>query len=203
MSLLLAGFILSLFGSIPPGLISLTVAQTSITRGWKPALVLALGAALAEFFQAWGAVLLADWFLSHPAAERGFHWAAVPVFFALGIHLLFFAKAPKGPAAIMPGDLFKQFYKGLIVSAFNLLAVPYWFVYCGWLKVEGWWREGLFWTLVFSLGVSIGTVFALGLYAWLGQIILHRSKELARYANALIGLIFLALGVKILVGLLW
>jgi threonine/homoserine/homoserine lactone efflux protein len=202
MVLLVAGFILSLFGSIPPGLISLTVAQTSIARGWSAAIALAMGAAFAEFFQAWAAVLLTDWFLGHPGAARGFHWAAVPVFFTLGFYLVFFAKPPLPPSQMTQATLRGQFYKGLVVSFFNLLAVPFWFVYCGWLRVEGWWQEGLLPTLVFSLGVSLGTMFALGLYAWLGQLALSRSNEVARYANWVIGAIFLILGLKTLIGLI-
>ncbi len=202
MQLLLAGFALSLFGSLPPGLISLTVSQTSISRGLGAAMSLAAGAAVAEFFQAWSAVLLTDWFLSHPAIEQGFNWAMVPVFFGLGVHLLFFAKPAHISQNSDPGTLQKYFAKGLIISAFNLLAVPYWFVYCGWMRVEGIWKEGLWFTLVFALGVSIGTVFALSIYAWLGQLILRRSAEVARYANGVIGVIFLALGLKILWGLI-
>ncbi len=189
---------LSLFGSLPPGLLRLTVAQTSIARGYSPAIAVAFGAALAEFFQSWAAVLFTDWFVSHLEAERAFHWAALPVFRVLGIYLLFFAKAPSTPEALAPGTLRKQFIKGLAVSSFNLLAIPYWFVYCAWLRMEGWWHEGFYWTLIFALGVSIGTVFALSLYAWLGLVVLRSSKELARYANGLIGLIFLGLAFKIL-----
>jgi threonine/homoserine/homoserine lactone efflux protein len=100
MLLLLAGFVLSLLGSLPPGLISLSVSQTAIQRG-----------------------------------------------------------------------------------------------------VEGWWQEGLFSTLIFSFGVTLGTIFALGLYAWLGQLIVNRSMDVARYANHVIGLIFIGLGIKILFGL--
>ncbi|MFN0033899.1 MAG: LysE family transporter [Saprospiraceae bacterium] len=202
MLLLFAGFALSLFGSLPPGLISLTVSQTSISRGLAAAMAVAFGAAAAEFFQAWAAVLLTDWFLSHPVAERSFHWAALPVFFVLGFYLIFFAKTPRSPEGLPPAPLARQVAKGALVSVFNLLAVPYWFVYCAWLRVEGWWQEGFFYTLVFSLGVSIGTLFALGLYAWLGQAILRRSGAVARYANGLIGLIFLGLGLKTLFGLI-
>jgi|GEM_PF-501907 len=255
MLLLAAGFILSLFGSIPPGLISLSVSQASISRGLSAAMALASGAALAEFFQAWAAVVLTDWFLSHPAAAQGFHWAAVPVFFVIGFQLIFFAKpmergSNKGtilgcrfclcqdarrafsgtkkwtsneernkisppklslysnrvpirpPEKIEPGNMPRQFVKGMILSAFNLLAIPYWFVYCGWLRLEGWWKEGLWATLVFSFGVAIGTLFSLSLYAWLGQIILRRSGEVTRYANRFIGLIFLGLGIEVLWGLI-
>lgn len=203
MLLLAAGFALSLFGSLPPGLISLTVSQTAIARGLAAAMAVAMGAAAAEFFQAWAAVLLTDWFLGHPAAEQGFQWAAVPVFLAFGIYLIFFAKAPSPPEQIASAPFRRQFAKGLAVSVFNLLAVPYWFVYCGWLRVEGWWQEGLFPTLSFALGVSIGTLFALALYAWLGQTIVRKSGAVAQYANGLIGLIFLGLGMKVLWGLVF
>lgn len=202
MLILAAGFILSLMGSIPPGLISLTVSQTSIQRGLAAAWAVAAGAAFAEFFQACIAVVFADWFLSHPVAERGFQWAAMPVFFVLGIHLLFFAKAPALKKTIVLPSLSNQFRKGVLISVFNLLAVPYWFVYCGWLRVEGYWKEGTVYTLIFATGVSLGTFVALGLYAWLGQAILKRSSEVAVYANRVIGLIFLGLGIKVFWGLM-
>ena len=114
MLLFFAGFLLSLMGSIPPGLISLTVAQTSIARGFTAAMVLATGAAFAEFFQAWVAVLLTDWFLSHPMAERWFHWAAMPVFFVLGFHLLFLAKPPNPSMPVIPTTMRRQFLRGLV-----------------------------------------------------------------------------------------
>lgn len=203
MLLFIAGFLLSLLGSIPPGLISLSVSQTAIARGIQAAFALAAGAAFAEFFQAWAAVALTDWFLSHPAAEKGFHWAAVPVFLILGVQLIFFAKPARPDQPFVQGSLFRQFGKGVLISAFNLLAIPYWFVYCGSLKVQGIWQEGIHFTLIFALGVSIGTFFALGLYALLSQLILQRSSDISRYANRIIGVIFLGLGAKVLWGLLF
>jgi threonine/homoserine/homoserine lactone efflux protein len=202
MKLLFAGFVLSLFGSLPPGLISLTVAYSAIRNGIAVALVLAAGAACAEFFQAWAAVVLSDWFLSHPSIEQGFKWAAFAVFTTIGVYLFFFAKAPKAPQAMPQGSWPTQFGKGVLLSTFNLLAVPYWFAYCGWLRVEGWWEDGLFYTLIFSFGVTLGTMFSLALYAWLGLLIVERSSDIAKRANQLIGLLFLGLGIKLLAELL-
>ncbi len=200
---LVAGFVLSLIGSLPPGLISLTVSQTSISRGAAAALAVATGAAAAEFFQAWAAVVFTNWFIGHPSAERVFHWAAVPVFVLIGLYLVFFAKPPQLPNHAAPVSLHRPFAKGVVVSVFNLLAIPYWFVYCGWLRVEGWWQEGLLPTLLFASGVSIGTIFALSLYAWLGQCVLQRSATVAKQANLVIGLIFLGLGIKVFWGLMF
>ena len=202
MTLLVAGFVLSLVGSLPPGLISLSVAFTAIRRNLTAALMLAAGAAFGEFFQAWAAVLLSDWFLSHPALEEGFKWGAVFIFTALGVYLLLFAKPPKAPPDVAVADLPKEFGKGVILSAFNLLAIPYWFAYCGWLRIEGWWETGRYSTFLFSFGVTLGTMFALSLYAWLGFVIVARSSSIARRANQIVGLIFIGLSMKLLLELL-
>jgi threonine/homoserine/homoserine lactone efflux protein len=203
MLLFAAGFVLSLLGSLPPGLISLSVAQTAIHRGLLAAMLLAVGAAAAEFFQAWAAVALTDWFLSRPAMERMFQWAATPVFFTLAAYFLFWAKASKSGSQVAEVSPFRQMGKGILLSAFNLLAVPYWFVYCGSLRMSGWWEEAsLASTFIFSAGVTVGTVAALGLYAWLGKIIVERSDAAARHANRFVGLVFLGLGLKLLFDLL-
>lgn len=201
--LFIAGFGLSLFGSLPPGLISLSVAQTAIQRGMFAALLLAAGAAGAEFFQAWAAVALTDWFMSNPDVERMFQWAAIPVFFSLATYLLIWSKPPKSRGLVAEVSAMRQLGKGVLLSAFNLLAIPYWFAYCGTLHVSGWWEDdSLTSTLVFSAGVTVGTMAALGLYAWLGQLIMQRSEAMARYADRFVGLIFLGLGLKLLYDLL-
>ena len=194
--LFFAGLFLSLTGSLPPGLISLSVSQTSINRGFTAAVVLGLGAAFAEFFQAWSAALLTGWFMEHPAVSKGFQWASMPIFFILGIYFIFFSKPPSPPSLVSPPSLYLQFAKGIAISVFNLLAIPYWVVYCGWLRTEGWWTDAPGANPVFSLGVTIGTSVSLILYAWLGQIILKRSKTIARYIDTFIGVLFILLGLK-------
>lgn len=204
MHLFIAGFGLSLFGSLPPGLISLSVSQTAIRRGMVAALLLAAGAAGAEFFQAWVAVALSEWFLGHPAVERWFQWAAVPVFLALAAYLIFFSKPHVSRAFVAEVSAPAQVGKGVLLSAFNLLAIPYWFAYCGSLRVSGWWGDAtLGGTLVFSAGVTFGTMAALALYAWLGRMILQHAESMARHADRFVGVIFLGLGLKLLWGLLW
>lgn len=202
MQLLLAGIVLSLLGSLPPGLISLSVAQTAIQRGFVMAMLLAGGAAFAEFFQAWAAVLLTDWFLTHPGTERLFQWAALPVFWVLALYLLFWAKPPRPRADAVMASPLLQIGKGILISAFNLLAIPYWFIYCGWLRVAGYWQAGLLHTLVFALGVTVGTLLSLSLYAWMGREIVRRSDRMARQVNRVVGFIFFLLGLKILMDLL-
>jgi threonine/homoserine/homoserine lactone efflux protein len=200
--LFIAGFLLSLFGSLPPGLISLSVAQTAISRTFRAAVILAAGAAFAEFFQAWVAVALSRWFLQHPQVAFYFQWGAIPVFWGLAFYLFFMARPPKTADSVVAYNVFSQFTKGLFISMFNLLAIPYWFTYCGWLHVEGWWQDdSLYSIFVFSFGVSIGTLCVLILYAVLGREIVRRSDRMAFYANRTVACIFFLLGLQVLWGL--
>jgi threonine/homoserine/homoserine lactone efflux protein len=196
------GIVLSLLGSLPPGLISLSVAQTALHRGFYTAMILALGAACAEFFQAMVAVWLSDWFLQHRETERWFEWGAIPVFLVLAIHLMFFAQPPGSPREAETTRPLRVFLHGVLISAFNLLAIPYWFVYVGWLRVSGWWREGTLSTLLFSAGVTAGTMLALGCYALLSDRLLRKSAWLSRWANRIVGLLFAGMALKLLWGLL-
>lgn len=203
MTLLLAGFLLSFVGSLPPGLISLAVAQTSIQRGVQAAFWLAVGAAGAEFFQAWLASAGADWFLQHPFAKQAFEWCAIPVFWGAAVYLFFWAKPPRDPGEYEAGPPLRQILKGIVISVFNLLAIPYWFAYCGWLRLNGWWREGLAATWIFSFGVVIGTLLAMLIYIWLGQAIVQRSELATRITNRVVALIFFGLGLKLVVQVLF
>lgn len=204
MILLCAGVILSLFGSLPPGLISLSVAQTAIARTLPAALFLAIGAAFAEFFQAWLAIFLSNWFLENPSATNWFAWLSVPVFWGLAFYFLFAPETSKTKGdVVMTYSAIGQMGRGVLLSIFNLLAIPYWFVYCGWLKMEGWWgEETLAHTLLFATGVSLGTLVVLSLYAYLAMAIVKRSDRLAVYANRFVALLFFLLGAQTLLHLL-
>lgn len=202
MVLFAAGIVLSLIGSLPPGLISLAVARTSMMRGFLPAIVFAWGAAFAEFFQAVAAVVFAKWFLEHPVAAKIFQMIAIPIFLGIAVYLWFFAKAPKTPPnskLIAPG---KQFFSGVVISVFNLLAIPYWVAYAGWLQINGYWQDGWIYIILFAAGVTVGTMIALSLYAWLASELIRRSDEVAKYVNRLVALIFLGLGIKLIIDFL-
>lgn len=203
MVLFFAGIALSLSGSLPPGLISLSVAQTAIFRGFWAAVIVAVGASCAEFFQAWAAVAFADWFMANPVAARSFQIAAIPVFTGLAIYLWFFARAPRAPETELPVAPLRQFFRGVVISVFNLLAIPYWVAYAGWLRLNGWLQGGLAQTLSFAGGVTIGTIGALLLYAWLAREMTRRSDLVAKVVNRFVALIFLGLALKLVFDLLW
>jgi threonine/homoserine/homoserine lactone efflux protein len=189
-------FFLSFLGSLPPGLISLTVVRTAMRRGFRAAWILAFGAAATEYLQALAAIGFANWFLANPAVEAGFRWVTAPVFLGLGVYYLLWAKPQGAVPEAAPPPLRGLFLQGVALSLFNLLAIPYWIAYCGWMQVGGYWEDGLWPTLRFAAGVTLGAQAALSLYAWLGEVILRRFEAVARWANYVIGWLFLGLGLR-------
>lgn len=197
-----AGVLLSFVGSLPPGLISLSVARTAVLRGFGAAMVVATGAAVAEFFQAWVAALCAGWLAAHPIIEQVLRWATAPVFAAVALYLWFWVKPPRSTAVVASEQLLRQFSQGVLVSAFNLLAVPYWVVYTTWLRANGWWHSGPKGYLLFALGVVAGTLLALGLYARLGDFLRARGDVAHRTINRTVAVLFGGLALWTLVGAL-
>jgi threonine/homoserine/homoserine lactone efflux protein len=198
MWMLLAGMFLSLVGSLPPGLISLSVAWTSLSKGVRASLWLAFGAAGTEFFQAIAAARLSNWFLQHPSLSQQAAWATALVLLAAAIYLFFFAKPP-GQDAGQRGISGKRLMaRGAVLSAFNLLAIPYWFVFVGWMRGSGYWRDGAAQTALFALGVTVGTMAALGLYALLSGHFVRHSNRVSAVANKVIAGIFLLLAIRLM-----
>jgi threonine/homoserine/homoserine lactone efflux protein len=188
--------LLSFIGSLPPGLINLTVVQTAIWRGFRAAWILGFGAAATEYLQALGAIWFTNWFLAHPAVEAGFRWVSAPLFLGFGAYYLLWAKPQGAVRAEAPVRARGLLLQGIALSLVNLLAIPYWIAYCGWMKVAGYWEAGLWPTLQFAAGVTVGAQLAFGLYAWLGQAMVRSFDAVARWANYLIGIVFLGLGLK-------
>ena len=202
MQLLLFGILLSLFGSLPPGFISLMVAYTAIQKGRNAALWAALGASIVEFGQAWLASKAAMWLLEHPSVVLGFQWGAMLVFLSIGCYLLAYSPVSKAPnTQISEVSAFRQIGAGALVSLFNLLALPYWFAYCGWLKVNGWWPDNHYSILFFATGVGIGTFICLSLYAQAAQLMVARSERISLIANRVVGITFLVLALKTMLDL--
>lgn len=191
-----SGLVLSMIGSLPPGVISVSVAQRAMSRGLQAAVWMSVGAAMVEFFQAFGAVVFADWFLSHPAVEQVFRWVTAPVFLVLGGYFLFSKVTPTSRSGAHSNQA--DFWHGAALSIFNFLAIPYWIFYCGWLKTEGWLIFNLKNSLLLSAGVFVGTTIILAGYGWLGRRIFEKSAALLGWVNIFLGLVFLFSGLKIL-----
>ncbi len=119
---LLFGIVISAIGTLPLGMINITVAERTIHKGLGAGMWIALGATLVELLQILIAIKFAYLFTSNPVVNQWLQILAIPIFFGLGIY--FFLQ--KEPSEIKTTEQkLPDFFRGAAISSLNLLAIPY------------------------------------------------------------------------------
>lgn len=186
---------LSFIGSLPFGMINMTVAHTAIRKGMPHALATAIGAALVELVQVFVALKFTWLFHENAMVERIFQMVAMVAFLAGGIYFLFFAKSKPSVSELeTPGKRRGDFFKGMFVSSLNLMVIPYWIFYATLLSANNLLVKDNPHVLVFSIGTFFGTFSLLACYALLGAKILSRSEQITKWVNKFIGALLVGFG---------
>lgn len=192
---------LSFIGSLPFGMINMTVAYTAIQKGMRYAIWTAAGAALIEFIQVFIALKFTWLFSENAGVERIFQIIATIVFFIGGIYFFFLAKAKSPTVEMTHGRRRNEFFKGLMISSLNVMVIPYWIFYATLLSTNDILVKDNPHVFVFSAGTMLGTFSLLIGYALLGARILSRSVQITKWVNKFIGLLLFGFGVYQLIGL--
>jgi threonine/homoserine/homoserine lactone efflux protein len=200
--LIVTGFVLSLVGTLPPGMINITVAMTTLRKGFMAGATVAVGAVCVEWLQAFVSVKFSDILTSNAHFHTTLQLLALLIFSALAVYYLFLA-----PDTVPSSDGSRgsrtDFAKGMAVSAANVLAFPYWIFYGTYLGARGWLDGSLSDVVIFASSTSAGTCTALLSYALLSRQILRKVKDVVRVTNRIVGIIFLILTLLEAINLLW
>ncbi|MEO0899214.1 MAG: hypothetical protein AAFY71_22575 [Bacteroidota bacterium] len=188
---LLSGFVLSFVGSLPPGIISLSVAKQSMDKGLRSAIILGLGASVVEFGQAFISFQFSAWISKASQLKTTFQWISIVVLILIGGYFMFFAGKPKNDTPPNDG---MDFLSGMGISLLNVMAYPYWAFYGTYMEVNHWLSLSLINIVFLSLGVSLGTWILLIVYARLAKSILSGSSWLIEKSYQILAVFFFGLG---------
>lgn len=194
----LIGFGVSYLFSLPPGMISLNVLQTTIQKGLLSAFWLALAAVMVESLQAFVGVKFSEWINQHENLKLGLEVFVIPVFLALGIgNVVIGIKTirNKDKASFQPKKTIGSFWKGLIVSALNPVAIPFWVVWAMGISEKNLLVMETSHILVFVFGTTLGTLACLMTYAVLSAVIVKRIHAVKVWMNIIIGALFIGLAI--------
>jgi len=194
----LIGFGVSYLFSLPPGMISLNVLQTTIQKGLLSAFWLALAAVIIESVQAFVGVKFSEWINQHENLKLGLEVFVIPVFLALGIgNVVIGIKTIKNKdkASLQPKKTIGSFCKGLIVSALNPVAIPFWVVWASGISEKNLLVMKTSHILVFVFGTTLGTLGCLMTYAVLSAVIAKRIHAVKVWMNIIIGILFIGLAI--------
>ncbi len=189
----IVALILSFLGTVPIGLITLTITQKTIQNGRQSGIMIAIGATVMEFIYTYVALISLDFFSKSTIISDYIKIFSTVVFFSLGIYFLW-KKSNATLKATSEYDYF-DFLRGITVGMMNMLIVPFWIFLGIWLESNGMFFKNKGDILIFSIGAAIGALIAFFGYILLSEYIVSKTKEIDRYTNKVVGLIFLGLGI--------
>lgn len=120
------GFLAALIGVVPPGLLNMTAAKISLKEGHIRGIMFAIGACVTVFFQTYIAAIFAKYITNHPEIVEVLQRVALVIFILITIYFLFLAKKqPKQSVGLKIRSKHSRFFQGILLSALNVLPIPY------------------------------------------------------------------------------
>jgi threonine/homoserine/homoserine lactone efflux protein len=121
------GYLAAFIGLVPPGLLNMTAAKIGVKQGRKPALIFSLGVVLMVCLQTGIGLFFARYLEQHPEIIEILQKVALGIFLALTFYFFILAKDSRReiPKGVKKSKTNRLLY-GVLLSALNLLPLPYW-----------------------------------------------------------------------------
>lgn len=194
----IVAFGISFVGSIPVGVLNLTIVDIGLRKSFYQVLLFALAASIVEYGQGFIALKFSSLFEANQSLELYIDLIATPVFFVLGImYLRKHGKPPKKQEAV------SDFSKGLILSIVNPLAIPFWVVWGTVSFGKGYVTMDNVSIAIFTLGISLGTFVTLLLYGLAAKPIAEKVEVVNQRINQIIGWTLIILGILQVGKIVW
>lgn len=187
-------FSAAFMAAVPPGLLNMNAAKTSVEKGKNNGIIFGLGVSIMIMMQAYLAVLISKFLYNNPEIIDLLMKIALGIFAFLAVYFFVMAKKIK-PNKIRIVKMSKKnsFFKGMLLAALNLLAIPYYsglnlmWNASGWIQFEVWDIA----TFIFAAGC--GTFTVLYLYTFYFNKLELKTKNFSKYSNYIISILMVIL----------
>jgi threonine/homoserine/homoserine lactone efflux protein len=187
LNILAIAILVSIIGALPFGLVNLTVLDISYRRDKISALRVAHGAAWIEV--AFGlTALIAGSFIGQFTRDHKLAQTLVLIIPAL-VGLVFLLKKNNKEAKKTGKD--PGFFKGMLLNLISIQVLLYWLIAMTYLNTRWELQFNTLSITLFALGILVGKMGVLWIYALLSRKILTTFDFLARNINRVIGLVLL------------
>ena len=120
------GFLVALIGVVPPGLLNMTAANISLREGHTRGIMFSVGACVIVSVQTYVAAIFARYISNHTEIVEILQRVAFVIFILITIYFLFIAKEkPEHDIELKVRSKHSRFFQGMLLSAINLLPIPY------------------------------------------------------------------------------
>jgi len=192
--LFLFTFSAAFIASLPPGLLNMNAAKTSVEKGKSNGVMFGLGVAVVVMIQAYLAVRIAKYLSRNTAVIELFMQVALVIFAVLAI--FFFLKGKKQEnqqVHFKPSKKRGSFTKGAALAAINLLAIPYYSGMNTIFHAQGFMKYKVVDEIVFILAAGGGTFLVMYLYAFYFNKMEHKTKSFSKKSNYILSILMVVL----------
>jgi threonine/homoserine/homoserine lactone efflux protein len=192
----LIAFCFSFVGSIPPGTLNISILQLGLGGKMNLAWRFAVAAAIVEYPYAWIAIEFEDLITDSPFIADNLQYLTGLTMITLGALNVWSARKP---IKIMKSFHESGFRRGLVLSALNPMAMPFWIAVTAYLRSLNWIQlQNNFQIQAYLLGVCLGAFSLLIVVAFLAKAMLTHLHGHAIFERVP-GLVLIALGVYALI----
>jgi threonine/homoserine/homoserine lactone efflux protein len=192
--LFFATFSAAFMATVPPGLLNMNAAKTSVEKGKLNGIVFSTGVSSMIMIQAYIAVLISKFLNKNPGVVEVLMDVAVGVFafFAVYFYIAARRNKKKKPKLVKVSKK-NSFFKGMLLAALNLLTIPYYsgvnimWNASGWIKFEVWD------IVTFILAVGSGTFSVLYMYTIYFNKLEARTNRFSKNSNYVLSVLMVVL----------
>ena len=192
--LFFATYSAAFMATVPPGLLNMNAAKTSVDKGKLNGIIFSLGVSTVIMAQAYVAVLISKFLYNNPEVIDLLLKIAIAVFAFFAVFFFISAKRNKEKKIRMVKVSKKNsYFKGMLLAALNLLTIPY---YSGLNAM--WNATGLIafeiWDIAtFVLAAGCGSFTVLYLYTFYFNKLEARTNSFSKNSNYILSLLMLIL----------
>ncbi|CAG4990691.1 hypothetical protein DYBT9275_00592 [Dyadobacter sp. CECT 9275] len=186
------GLVVSFLGTLPLGVLNITVMDVSLKKGIHSAIRFALACAMVEFVYSYISVQLTRSIIDFPALRHITEAVATTTLLGMGIHYIRKQNSMAGSRQ----KSVSSFYLGTLLSILNVVAFPFWILYTTLLQGKG--LIGISENgsiLIYVCGISLGTLGGLLPFIYGSRFLTRWVAAHQHRMDRIIGLLFIFLAV--------
>lgn len=194
LTLFFATFSAAFMATVPPGLLNMNAAKTSVEKGRHNGLIFSLGVSTMIMAQAYIAVLISKFLFKNPEVIDWLLKIALGVFAFFAVYFYVSAKkADSHQMKMVKVSRKNSFFKGMLLAALNLLTIPYYSGLNAMWKASGWIKFEVWDIVTFILAAGCGTFSVLYLYTVYFTKLEAKTHRFAKNSNYILSALMLVL----------
>jgi threonine/homoserine/homoserine lactone efflux protein len=187
-------FSAAFMATVPPGLLNMNAAKTSVKKGKLNGIMFSLGGATMIMMQAYVAVMISKYLYRHPEIIDLLLKIALGVFAFFALYFFISARREKAKKIkIVKVSKKNSYFKGMLLAALNLLTIPYYSGLNAMWNASGWIKFEIWDILTFIIAAGSGTFTVLYLYTVYFYKLEAKTDRFSKNSNYVLSLLMLVL----------